>query len=219
MNRVNIGAAPNDRTGDSLREAFRKLDDNFGWLAGDTLAARPPANTVPAGAVYIVTDSSPPNAMFRSDGTAWVRVDAVPDISAWVRRTTNQAVANGTLTHIVFDVAEHDPENMWDAANPTRLTIPGAGVYSFTGQLQFSGSAGGNFRSPRVYRNGVNMVASAYFSHGGSASSWITQVSGVFRFARGDYVTLAAYHDAGVSLDALAADYYSLNFNIARITP
>lgn len=57
-----------------------------------------------------------------------------------IERTTSQSIPNNTPTAITFTSVALDSHSMFDAGNPTRLTIPIAGIYvfGFNGKWSFS---------------------------------------------------------------------------------
>jgi hypothetical protein len=67
-------------------------------VRADTLANRPTPSTAGAGAIYIVTDSDPPNAMFRSNGTEWQEVG---NSGQAMKRAVNQLAHGLAVNDIV----------------------------------------------------------------------------------------------------------------------
>jgi hypothetical protein len=197
MNRVNYGATVNDRTGDPLREAFRKFDDNFKWLKGGTLANRPAANTVTAGTIYVVEDSTPPNAVFRSDGTTWTVLDAVPEIRCVLSNSVSQSIANATLTTAVFDTEDADSDGMGDVAN-NRIVVQTAGVYLLGAVLRWDENGSGR-RVANVVLNATNVAFDDRFPSSASSRSNSTFSSPPLRLAVNDAVTLTLYQDSGAA--------------------
>jgi hypothetical protein len=223
---LNFGAVPNDRTGDSLRTLFQKADGNFAELYGrllfGTLAARPAANAVPADTLYIVTDSTPPNRVFRSDGLAWTVLDAVPDISAHVTHSVAQSIATGTTTALAFDTERYDTDAIHDTAtNNSRLTCTAAGKYKVWGGVGFQSNNTG-YRQVWARINGVvsGELAPLRTQAVQGADHYIAY-SQVADLIAGDYVELMVHQTSGGALNVLksaGSDRSTPAFGMVRIS-
>jgi hypothetical protein len=202
-------------------DGLQRLANRTRWLKNrlreGTLAARPLATAVDAGTIYIVTDSTPPNAIYRSDGTNWVRLDAVPDISVHVTHSVAQSIATNTGTILAFDTERYDTDGMHDTAtNNTRLTAKSPGKYLVWGGVGFATSTTG-YRQSHIVKNGaLGLLALRIAS---LADSYLS-IATITTLAVGDYVELQVRQTSGGALDVLKnAGETTPEFGMARIAP
>jgi len=119
------------------------------------------------------------------------------------RATSAQSTTSSTVTPISFNGESADPWGMHDnSVNPTRLTCPAdlAGVWRFTGQVQFASNATG-IRELQLTLNGVlGIFAIRYYGAAtGSVSIW--SIVGMTQLAAGDYVELSVRQTSGGALN------------------
>lgn len=82
---INIGTLPNDLTGDPLRTAFGKINDNFSELYPDPfLVASLPASNVVVGTRHYVTDALAPTFLATLVGGGTVVCPAFYNGTTWV---------------------------------------------------------------------------------------------------------------------------------------
>lgn len=214
---INYGAAPNDRTGDSLREAFRKSKQNFDELYGrvdfqaGTLAARPAAADA-ASMVYLVTDSTPPGAVYRSDGAAWKILDAVPALACRFGLAAAQSIANNTVTKVAFNEARLDTDTMADTTN-NEILIKTPGIYIGGVNITWGdNSAAERYARVDVYPNGVGI---ATFRRAANVNSEHAFPLPARRYNVGDTLELIVRQQSGVALNILT----NSEIWVARIAP
>lgn len=168
------------------------------------LAARPAAADAP-NRIYIVTDSTPPNAMYRSDGTNWGRLDAVPDISVKLTRSAAQSIAHATTTTVTWDTETFDTDTMHDnVTNPSRITFTTAGKY-LVGFYARWASNSTSFRFIDIQLNGLTDLVRDRRTAQLESEAEIT-VSG--NFAAGDYVEALVHQGSGGPLDLNATSAF-----------
>lgn len=121
-------------------------------------------------------------------------INAIANRGARVRRSTNQTIANATMTAVSFDTERWDTDAIWDSSQPTRLTCKTAGVYVITGHVRWDNNTGGTYRLATIRLNGTTEIArqTGVLSAYGEAS-----VSTVYKLAVNDYVELCVYQDSG----------------------
>jgi hypothetical protein len=176
-----------------------------------------PAASYPPGSKYYVTDSTPPMAVFVNDGTNWVRLDAVPDISVHVTHSVAQSIATNTGTILAFDTERYDTDGMHDAAtNNTRLTAKSPGRYLVWGGVGFGTSTTG-YRQGHIVKNGsLGLLAMRIAS---LADSYLS-IATIATLAVGDYVELQVRQTSGGALDVLkSAGETTPEFGMTRIAP
>lgn len=76
------------------------------------------------------------------DGAAWQRVGNYSQTGrtwAWVQRTANQSIANGTLTTVTWDTVNSDADSFHSGATFTQLAVPTGlgGVYQVFGTILY----------------------------------------------------------------------------------
>jgi hypothetical protein len=150
---INIGAVANDGTGDAIRDAFDKANDNFTELYGadtsldgrldalealsagsrltslegdriaSTTFAALPAAAGASGKVYLVTDVGVAGSLWRSDGTLWRPVHPV------VLGRSGVAVSHTGNTSETVLATVAIPANVLG----TNRTLEVDAVWSFTG--------------------------------------------------------------------------------------
>lgn len=127
----------------------------------------------------------------------------VPTLGAALFRTlaTPQAIPTGAayVTAVSFPTVLFDTDGMYDAGNPTRLTVQHAGVYEIQASGGFVANAAGD-RAAAIKLNGATLLTQAegrapgvFFWAGGVA---VTQVC-----AAGDYFELYMVQNTGANLN------------------
>jgi hypothetical protein len=126
---------------------------------------------------------------------------------AVLTRSTNQAVASGAFTAVVWDNAFLNTGGvaggtLWSAAtNPTRITVPLAGVYLVTASVVIDAAAGGTLRLAQLDANAGFVFANASSAPSGAAN-WVRLcVSGLVSLAVASYVEFEIYQDSGGALN------------------
>lgn len=113
------------------------------------------------------------------------------------------SIPNSAVTPVVFDQTrwESDP-TMWDAAQPTRITIPKAGRYDVRGAFYFSSSLAGTYRGIQIVRyNSLNVAQNTVVLDYRPVSAIpIINGAGDDDCAVGDYFVLNVQQDSGGTL-------------------
>lgn len=135
----------------------------------------------------------------------------IPAMFSQVWRSTNQTLADATLTAISFDSVIRDDPACWAVGTPTRLTIKLAGAYMITGQCSFNTSSTGR-RLVLFYLNGGQINAQT--TNGNSAAATHVSSTTIKYLAVGDYVEMYGYQNSGGNLSVLT-DVHSPMFGIA----
>lgn len=134
------------------------------------------------------------------DGTSWNKANA--HYAARVQRTTDQTIANNTLTAVSFDASGEafDPQGMWDSGSPTRLTIQKAGLYMMTSNVDWDPNATG-VRLIAIRLNGSTILVSNAVV--GNATTFANRqtASTLYSLAASDYIELVVQQISGGDLD------------------
>jgi hypothetical protein len=126
---------------------------------------------------------------------------------AVLTRSTNQAIANATITAIAWDSAFLNTGGaaggtIWSAGtNPTRITAPLQGIYLVTASVVIDAAAGGTLRLAQL-----DAIASFVFANASSppsgAANWVRlTASGLVSLAPTNYVEFEVYQDSGGALN------------------
>jgi hypothetical protein len=121
---------------------------------------------------------------------------------AKARINADQAIPTGVWTTVTFNTTDFNVGGMWSSGQPTRLTMPKAGLYIVEIGAEFYGSTAGSRRDIGIRKNGANYDGAAYMA---SQNSSMLSVSAapllsacvVDYFAAGDYVEMQAFQDTG----------------------
>jgi hypothetical protein len=134
-----------------------------------------------------------------------------------VYASANVSIPHNAQTPITFNSERHDYANLRDAALPTRLAAPEAGVYDVQGRVVFAAAAGGN-RSLSIVVNAVTFIASEVEA-GSAAGVTYLECSTQYEFAAGDYARLLAFQNQTTvaALNVNALPNYSPEFSMTRV--
>jgi len=138
----------------------------------------------------------------------------IPAMFSQVWRSTNQTLADATLTAISFDTVIRDDPACWAVGTPTRLTIKLAGAYMITGQCSFNTSATGR-RVVGILLNGATYI-NYQTTNGNSAAATHVSTTVIRYLAVGDYLEMMGYQNSGGNLSVLTSDNSPM-FGIAWI--
>jgi hypothetical protein len=170
--------------------------DLYGYSTAD---ARFP---VGANGQTIIADSS------QSLGVKW---GSTP--TAKVKMTSNQAIANSTLTILNWNAEDWDTDSFHDnSTNNSRLTIPEDGKYLVIENIVFESSSSG-VRQIGILVNGTEVWASIFSNNGARQDQTFTFFP--LDLSSGDYVEARVWHDAGSSIDI---EYLLSRFSIFKIS-
>lgn len=127
-----------------------------------------------------------------------------------VRRTTTFSLANATDSVVTWQVADTDPDGMWDPGDPTRLTIITPGLWFFISQERFP-AHGTGLRAGKHMLNGTSVSTNSIAAGSGAGISAgegnSLQISGKPReFVAGDALFLNIFQSSGASM-TIPIDY------------
>lgn len=121
-----------------------------------------------------------------------------------MNRLGNQAIPTNTWTAISWTSAPTNEQGIWNAAQPTRLTIPQAGIYSYNAWVRFAANATGN-RGVRLTGNGSSdAIGFQIPASGGGEVTWITLGTNSAIVVVGDYSEFYVYQGSGGNLNVTA---------------
>ena len=123
-----------------------------------------------------------------------------PAFSAY--NASNQTLANGAFTKLIFPTEEFDTASCFDSTTNYRFTANVAGYYQFTACMNLNASSGVTLIS--FYKNGSEFKRASQIPFVGSST--VQPASTVLIHLNGstDYVEVYGYHTAGGSLDTAA---------------
>lgn len=151
-----------------------------------------------------------------ADSTQTLGVKWAPGLNAQsaqaarVYRTTNQAIANATLTAFSPDTLDFDagsPTAFWAAGAPTKLTAPQAGKYVVGCSILWDASTTGN-RSVYVVKNGVTATRLAGEQMPAN-NAGVLNLSATLNLASGDYVEFYVNQNSGGSVNVAGTEQIS----------
>lgn len=184
-------------------------------MTAGTLSAVVKANSVP------IASADTGTIALTGDGTAAspLTANAVRVAICSVESTIAQAVANQTWTPINFDLEILDTANMHAAGNPSRITIPVAGIYRLSGGVAFTSNTAGA-RSTSWALNGTIFGGAMAWQGGISAGAFqLPAMAVVTTFAAGDYIELRVYQNSGVSINTNVSVQYRCFANVEYLCP
>jgi len=175
----------------------------------------------PASGVVISAIGSIAKNDLYIQGTGTIRASTA--ISCRAFRTTNQSIANNTLTAMGLDSERWDDvpsgvTGMHDnVTNNSRLTCRVAGVYNITGNITWAANNTGR-RDIAIRLNGTTFIAfTTHQALQDAAISTILNVSTHYKMIAGDYVELIVRQASGAALDATINANHSPEFMMTRI--
>lgn len=124
---------------------------------------------------------------------------------ALVSTTTTTSLTSATAAAISFTTEDRDDNGYWTAGSPTRITIPNAGWYALSADVQFDHNTSGMRRA--YFRLNGSTTFGVASTDGISTTGAGTGVlsSAIRYFAAGDYVELLARQDSGSALNFVSA--------------
>lgn len=198
--RLDVTEALTTNTSGTVGTGNQRLSDRLG--AGITTAATADDRLgagVGTGSNVTTGSAASQLADLRSRATA---LEGPPLVQ--VTLTADQAIASTTETPISWGSAPRNPNTMWSAGNPTRLTVPAGqgGLYLICGTIAFQVSGtGGRALHARV--NGAGNYIRLGSTPGISTIHSEMSLSVPLILAAGDYVEINAWQNSGGSLNIL----------------
>jgi hypothetical protein len=119
----------------------------------------------------------------------------------------DQTIPNSTVTVFQLPAATYDTANMHDAAHPTRIIAPIAGLYSITASVKWRSNANGGMRFATIRKNGTGSdLAISQVSPVTTNGAFTSQIiAGTLRLAANDFVEIFVFQDSGVALNTVNA--------------
>ncbi|HYW10041.1 MAG TPA: hypothetical protein VE913_23950 [Longimicrobium sp.] len=122
-----------------------------------------------------------------------------------------------TETSIPFGMVGPDTDGFWNAAQPTRLTVPDGlgGVYLVVAHGVFAATA--DFLLATGFRlNGTTILGLSRMASDASGGSNLTATE-IVTLRAGDYLELRLYHTSGVTVNAYGGDSYETSLMMTRL--
>lgn len=120
-------------------------------------------------------------------------------------RTTNQAIANATLTALSCDSEDYDTSAYHEGVtHPSRLTVAMAGLYQVGCSILWDSSTTGT-RAVYVVKNGATSTRLAGNDKSASASG-AQNLSCTLSLSAADYIEFYVYQDSGGSVNLVATE-------------
>lgn len=184
---------PSDQAAPRWTKTFGPPDSNVGDIAALD------GNAVLAGSTGLVADAG------------HVHNIKFPRVHAY--NTATQAIANNTLTAITFAATLWSTPgyNLWSVSNPTRITVPAAGLWLFVCQITWASGAG-SFRETTMRINGIGATMTNLVTPNvvGNITNVFAVVSWPLNIS--DYVEVVAAQDSGGSLNVAAGSFFQSVF-------
>ncbi len=138
-------------------------------------------------------------------GLAWATPSGGSTFAGcYLQRSTNQTIANATLTSVTWDTETLDTNAYHSTStNTDRITIPSgkAGKYMVGFTLTYTGSSTG-IRVGQIRKNGTSVSQTSLQSVSGAGNTVLSKTH-VIDLTVGDYIDLQAYQNSGGNLDLL----------------
>jgi hypothetical protein len=127
-----------------------------------------------------------------------------------------QELPDNAFTVIAFDTEDFNPDGMYDAAFPSRLTAPAAGTYRLGGAIAISFDGNG-YRAAHWSVNGAIVPQSpAVFPGSAVTGAHVMCVSLLVGLNPGDYVEMNVFQNSGVPLSTVTAPQFQSFINMMR---
>lgn len=137
--------------------------------------------------------------------------------AAQVKLTSNQSIADSTLTALSWDEAVFDDEDLWDSTSPTKFVVP----TGFDGKAILTvnvtwGASSTNSRQVTLKKNGSNFDGHINISLEGS-SGITTAMNGstpLIEVSEGDEFEVYVQQDSGSSLNVISGRSTSFGISL-----
>jgi hypothetical protein len=168
-----------------------------------------------------IADGSVTGAKIADASVDAAKVGTIP--GARVRRTAAQQVANNATLIVSYDAIDFNVGDVYNAAQPTRMTAPIAGRYLIVATARWQNNDQGrrtialevNGTAAQIARSNV----SAYFQGGANPLQPEQTAQAVYKLNAGDYVEVWAYQDSGGALNLLSAIDNGVTFSMQWLAP
>ncbi len=135
--------------------------------------------------------------------------------AAWAVKSAVQSISSSVFTWLTwssvsFQTVGIDGYTLFDAAFPTRLTAPEAGIYLVTASVTFHPNVNGSRQIRLLLDNAV-----AYLAVSGQFNNATGQVDGllattVVRLGAGQFIEVLVYQDSGSSIDVRTESHFGM---------
>ena len=132
-------------------------------------------------------------------------LEGMPPLGARISRTTAQSIPQNVPTAVVFDamdMLDFDHGGFWNAAQPTRFTVPGTAWYSVVADVRWSPQNLGT-REMALRRNGALPYLEVSRIQGETVET-DQGIPAVLYLQAGDYLELLVQHGANAALTVTA---------------
>lgn len=146
------------------------------------------------------------SAELAADSITTADFDVVP--AARAGRGANLATVTASTTVFAMDTEIFDTADLWDVANPERLTAPIAGIYQVSAGVRFSSTSSVGDRSLILYKGALgtpNEIGSSRAPAASTADTMAT-VSSLVTLAAGEYVQARVIQSSGGALNVEGHD-------------
>lgn len=183
---------------DNVQDSSGSEAGTVGYLAG-TPAASPVAPAAPARSM-VLAQISVPVLGGGNASVSWVvpTFGLPPEPSYEAHKSGTQATADTTITNVTFDVIDRNIGSM--RTNNTTATITTAGLYAISGGVNYQPSGATGAIAVIIQVNGNMVATNTSVLTANTLIGSNAEVSSVKYLNAGDTVTLATYHNGGVSL-------------------
>lgn len=130
-----------------------------------------------------------------------------PAMFTHVRRAASQSIpTGGVFTQVSWDSVVENPDGVFNAGTPTRLTIPAGadGVWQFSMWMRYDINATG-IRYCYLRKNALTPLQIDLRNATSGGNYTYMSLVGTFRLVAGEYVDLNAFQDSGGALNLLTA--------------
>jgi hypothetical protein len=171
---------------------------------------------------HVATEASPANVTL--PGTIVFLPRLRDTVGCGAQSNANRAIPTGAWTAAIFSGVRWDDgvtmgftTTFWNAANPTRITVPPGcgGRYTMHGNLILAASAAGTLRQLGIRLNGATYIAAQDYRFSGAANTNMA-IPCLYQLDAGDFVELMVYQDSGGPLNAIAWGNIGIEFRVER---
>lgn len=164
-----------------------------------------------SGAISTVTDD---RCFFNVGG-----VNAPP--SCCIKHTLTVSIPNNTITTFSFNTKIYDTDNIFDVAQPTKLTCKTAGKYLIIGQAEFASDASmqAGLRSIFVRLNGTTQILRNTLPAPTAPFGAVARINAttVYELSVGDYIEMQVHQTSSGALSVLPQSDYSPKFMMVKV--
>lgn len=132
-----------------------------------------------------------------------------------VTKIAAQTIATASYVAIAFDSELKDTATMHDnSTNPSRITVPSAGIYLVTGCVEFDLNAMGE-RVVAIRRNGTTVASNQNLGTGDIYDK--VSISAIVECTAGQYIELFVWQNSGDNLDLRVVSAYAPTLSVIKL--